>query len=137
MAARLTTAPPMSATATDAGVGHREQQLERGHLRQQHQHQGDHAERADVRALHHLTCLLGWTPAAESVGDIGEAIQVQTSRENSECCDTDHCTEERSVTELGDAESAMPRRVHPEHESHDWGERHAPDPRCARSTFVG
>ena len=41
------------------------------------EHQGHHAERADVGALHDLQGLLGWLAAAESVSQVGQTVQVQ------------------------------------------------------------
>ncbi len=50
---------------------------QRGHLREQYEHQGEHPERSDVRLLHDPQRVLGGPAAAQSVGGVGQPVQVQ------------------------------------------------------------
>ena len=54
---------------------------QRGDLGQQHEQQRDDPERPDVRLLHDPQRVLGGLAAAEAVGGVGEAVQMQAAGE--------------------------------------------------------
>ncbi len=55
---------------------------EGGRLGRQHEDEGDHPERADVRLLHDPQRVRGGLAAAQPVGGVGEPVQVQAAGEH-------------------------------------------------------
>ena len=69
---------------------------QRGDLDQQREHERDHAERPDVGALHDLQRLVGRAAAAQSVGQVGQPVQVQAPAAGGERRDRERGGEQRA-----------------------------------------